>query len=1334
MDSDDSRLESLINQCKSNDVDVKVDALSKLQAEFESGIEINDPDGLIQVLKTCLRTSNQHLTIATLSALPPLLPLLITPTVGNGQNALSQSTSSLGHSPMVDAHTLRQILMAFLPPGGLIERLGDKEKAQLKARESLVILGGMAFRSGASVTSTISNKSTNAKGPETPLMMFERFIREIGLASKVWKVREQSILTLVHIRRAHQQFPIRVYVSQLVDALEDTDAHVRDCSRQSVIELFSGPGVSDAARADLKKEMTKKNVRKTIVEGVLSKLIGVGGSMSSMGGSGPQSREGSENGDTTIKPIPQVLCSPAGGPPQRVQPGLCRERPACTARNRAVPAPLVVLPQYWTHRRVKWPPPLWKTRKFSRYTSLQAEIWKTSLPQCTSRSMVKKTNITGPIGNALYNESGECSRGDVHLRYTESFLGSLKDFIQMSLKTLASLRTTVATNTCALYNEMAAALGATMDPHLDTLFTNLLRMAGFTKKLTAQQSQASVSALIEHTSTPPRVLLPLLWTTLQEKTVQARAYGIAHLKQYLEVHGQRSKHAIENSGGLEILEKSLKKALADPSPAGRETARLCFWVFDGIWRERGVVLLGTLDSVARKQLEKACPNPELAAAVLPATPKPAKKSSVAAAIAASRAKAKAIATAPPTLRHQATSSSHVAPVRRAGSPSLSPRNSVARPSSPLRMSTSSSSPPSQPPSTKSRIVSNGIARSTSASAVVTTQTHIMPPSPPSPTEQSAFRRRTSSPLAPSPNRSTFRPSNSFNRPPVASTTTPGRAGPRNSNAVPVRHSTLFNQPFMDDESLLLAQTVPIPASDSGDSDNSVNLLSFSAIFERQKHASNALSSGSLETTAGQPVVEDALRARAEQAESAAERLLELVDPDDDSAQHSTIPSSLMLGMNNSNGAKAKPKPALAPIGTVKTKPPVTPMNKASAIIRQAAQFKNSPAYNGHAVPSLMDVLHDQRHQTGWWLKRKSLVAQGTPLKAIDDVDRVQELQNYIAMLENGDADVSVLQKLALLAIENPVTETASSPLSPEFAYPVSPSPFVNPSRSLPSLHADMWGKNKNFDRLFNALLSFLEPTRSEEEIEYGLIVVWELLENQAIHVEGREGDVFSLLLRIRYCCHHNVCILPILLYTFTNPQVQVLEATNTIRDALTMRIEPVYGLTTMHASLRAFSIETYPPTASEEVKAASYAFGLIALGKFILRLPAEIAEEELPRLKKTLISALNDKSSLVIRESAAAVIISAQLVLRDETHLFALLDGLADEKKNLLTYLFDKHGARGSTASTGPSGMDKLEKEMRRLDTRTSTPSATSGMIFSLLYVLDLGISSMYVFRRIFTV
>ena len=82
----------------------------------------------------------------------------------------------------------------------------------------------------------------------------------------------------------------------------------------------------------------------------------------------------------------------------------------------------------------------------------------------------------------------------------------------------------------------------------------------------------------------------------------------------------------------------------------------------------------------------------------------------------------------------------------------------------------------------------------------------------------------------------------------------------------------------------------------------------------------------------------------------------------------------------------------------------------------------------------------------------------------------------------------------------------------------------------------------------------------------------------------------------------------------------MLEGTNAIRDALTTKLDPVYGLTTMHASLRLFYADAPPSLEGEEVKAATFAFGLMALGKYFLRLPAEIAEEELPRLKNILIS------------------------------------------------------------------------------------------------------------------
>lgn len=175
--------------------------------------QINDPDGLLNVLKACLRTSNQHLTTATLASLPPLLPLLISRSVNHVQYSSSQprspssSTSSINPSGVVDAATLRQVLSAFLPAGGVIDRLGDKEKAQIKARETLVVLGGLAFRTGGS--STMSSKSRD-KGPETPMMIFERFIREGGLGSKVWKVREQVRLLYAHQTRGFHSYPSAV--------------------------------------------------------------------------------------------------------------------------------------------------------------------------------------------------------------------------------------------------------------------------------------------------------------------------------------------------------------------------------------------------------------------------------------------------------------------------------------------------------------------------------------------------------------------------------------------------------------------------------------------------------------------------------------------------------------------------------------------------------------------------------------------------------------------------------------------------------------------------------------------------------------------------------------------------------------------------------------------------------------------------------------------------------------------------------------------------------------------------------------------------------------------
>ncbi|KAH7903720.1 clasp N terminal-domain-containing protein, partial [Hygrophoropsis aurantiaca] len=1149
------RLEKLINQCKSNDVDLKVDAVTKLQVEFESGTEITDPEPLISVLKACLRISNQHLTTATLSALPPFLPLVISRINAPAPQARPLSASSSNSSAPGSAHdtaTLRQVMLAFLPAPGVFERLGDsREKARDKARETLVILGGLAFRSTPSVSTSSKIKDSRI---ETPLAMFERFLKDSGLSSKVWRVREQSILTLVHIRRTHHLFPIRPYLPLLVDTLEDTDGNVRACAGPSVIELFTGPGVSDAARSDLKKELTKKGVRKAIVDNIQTKLMS--GSTRSAGASTPHS-EGSENGDGIIAAkkeyVPPSLMLQQG---RRPTVGAASGNGAGNGMSRAVSQGNVrEIPRPASRSAMVSPPPLPTPTSDTASAVESAFIASSRDLENEFAAFVKpfegrETEHNWAVRERAIQRVRGMIKGDIHNRYPDVFFLALKEgFIQASLKTLASLRTTVSANTCSLYTELAIALGPNMDPFCDTLYAHLLRMAGFTKKIAATQSQASVSALMQNTSPQPRTLLPLLWAGIQEKTVQARAFIVSHIKEYLSIHGTKpsARAHIESAGGVDILEKCVRKALADPNAGVRESARIAFWVFDGVWHDRAVVIIEGLDTIARKQLEKACPNPGSIVGIAPPTTPSVKKSSVAAAIAASRAKAKAIATAPPTLRHQATSSSHVTratspPAKRVITSPVSPSakggsaaaasGSNGRSASPTplpRPSRMSLSPPTSP---RSRILSGGtMPRSVSSSAIPMMASHTRSTSDSSQSNGStdaSTRKRTSSPLAniqQLPNRG----------PAVRKAISPSSAGmttdamgsptPRRTAAVPVppRQSTTFSDVPDTDESLLLASAVPIPEDSDSDMDESVNLMSFSTPYKlfppasdptpvpareyqsttisspsRQYQlptpsfsprseqstpntVSNALSNDSPGKSPGLFPVEEALRTRAEQAQSAAERLLELNDPEEEDHQHSVIPASLLLGSggvghgiesSGGNGtftSTPNPKAKLTSSGAVTggmgigaairrtLAPPVTPDNRTANILRQAALFKNSPAAhgnngNGHVGgESLVKPLQDQTHETGWWLKRTSMIDHGTPLKGVSADDRVEELRHYCVALESDEADIRVLQKLSLLCSNNPVAgETdigdgigfndTASPLSPGLGLPASVSP------------------------------------------------------------------------------------------------------------------------------------------------------------------------------------------------------------------------------------------------------------------------------------------------------
>ncbi|CAE6428959.1 unnamed protein product [Rhizoctonia solani] len=1284
---------SLLAKLQSNDVDAKIDAVGKLQPLLDTeGFELVKVDDLIAALKVCLRTANQHLTTPTLLLFPSLFRLL------------ASNSSSFQHE-------IRLVFISFLPSGGIFDRLGDaRDRAREAAKAALVSMASLAVPPGG-ITQSASFRGKDAhRGQETPMMIFEKALRENGFGNKVARVREQSIQCLATIRETHPKFPLRPYVALSVELLEDGDGSVRDAARVGVVSLFSAPGVTDAARTDLKNEMSKQGVRKTIMDAVLSKLASsttyreknVAGSDSGVGtDTEVLSRPGTSMGRRPVgAPIARAVSVTSVGSANGVERPLSRQEETPQPSG---PSVAISIPPGPSVGGIK-------SADAAGVSAISADIPIVFI--ASARDLENELEKMLPFFEGKETEHNWADRersmitlrgilkGSVHARYPDVFAEGLKSgVLDGILKALASLRTTLSSNASVLLLEMAEGLQHAIDPFVDRILTALVKMAGFTKKIVAQQSQASVTAVITNASAHPRIILPLLWSYIQEKNVQSRSYSIEHLTTYLKVHGAKSKHAIESAGGVDIITKCLQKSLNDPNPGVRPLARTCFWAFEPVWPANALVIAEQLDNSARKQLDKANPNP---GACTPITPveEVKKKPSVAAAIAASRAKAKAIANDPPTLRHAA-----ITPARRAVSPPPAKTPLPQRQSSPRVPSTSR--PPSRPPS-RSAGSPGAPARSQSPVPPVPTlprpNSRASTPSPPSPASSSSAHRRQvsttgavqSSPGRPSTLRSSYsqiRPGAKANGANTVPATVPpaSRVKPQPNNlsrsvsapqppASPTRRATSpvtptrrtgsgagspvprkplsdhtlpsLAQRLDDSDSPLHATTVPIP--DDGDD----GPISFSTPFEKYGPATPPTLPVTIVGDIKEP--EESLLAKAIQATSAASQLEdELVAGKDD--HPSPYPAELL------HKTQAQ-----------------TPVNR--KIMREAALFQDSP--QAAKVPTILDHLFERGHEEGSWAHKRSVsLRQASVDLDLKSTSLSVELRNNIDALANRTADESVLRRLAVICSENGhsnAADVANGHASPIF---VPSSPTANGgsiARPLTS-PADVWLGGKIFDKLFDALTTFLTYDKSPEILDLGLAVIWEMLRHQWEYVTEHQAELWVFLIRLRYA----------------NSE-QVLQGTNAIRDALTAAVEPVFGLATANGCLHSFLGEDPPTPELEPVKVNSWAYGLVGIAKIMMRLPPDILEEEIPRVRGTLTTAICYEQSSLVRGAATVAIAACQMVLRDETHLFTLLGNLPNEKKNLLMYYFNRTGSRGPAGGTVEAG--KVDEELRKIDRGATLP------------------------------
>lgn len=222
-------------------------------------------------------------------------------------------------------------------------------------------------------------------------------------------------------------------------------------------------------------------------------------------------------------------------------------------------------------------------------------------------------------------------RGNAYRDYQTTFLAGLKSLLDGILKTVNSLRTTVATNGGQLVKDLAKVIGPGLDPMMEILMSNLIKLCAVTKKITSQLGNVTTAVLIANVSYHVKLVQHLL-NACNDKNVQPRSYAAGWMRTMLEAHMDQ-KGYIEHSGGADLLEKCIRRGLADANPGVREGMRGTYWFFATFWPERATTygnpfnlilspntdtltvcrIMDTLDASSQKLLQKVNPNGATAA-------------------------------------------------------------------------------------------------------------------------------------------------------------------------------------------------------------------------------------------------------------------------------------------------------------------------------------------------------------------------------------------------------------------------------------------------------------------------------------------------------------------------------------------------------------------------------------------------------------------------------------------------------------------------------------------------------------------------------------------------
>ncbi|KAK0627262.1 clasp N terminal-domain-containing protein [Immersiella caudata] len=389
----------------------------------------------------------------------------------------------------------------------------------------------------------------------------ERSVRNTAMVGKNPRAKEASLQWLLQM---HQEngLQFRSYVPTLMELLEDADGMVRDAAKSTVIELFRN--APNAAKSDLKRQLKNFKVRSAIEQAIVKELIPTSVSSSAATSQVP---------DEPTPPTRSLAASVTSQSSERPITPMPETRPE------------QVDPMYVNTQREL--DEIFREMHFHFEGRETEQNWLKR-----EESIIKLRKLMA--GNAA---------SDFH----ESFLSGLRALLDGILKAVNSLRTSLSKEGCSLIQDTARVYGPGMDPMVELLMQNFIKLSAATKKIASQQANITVDAILGRVTYNAR-LMQHVWGACQDKNVQPRLYATGWLKTLLNKEAHHKSH-VEHSGGLDVVEKCIKKGLADPNPGVREKMRSTYWTFAGIWPARAEMIMNGLDGTAQKLLQNDPNNP-----------------------------------------------------------------------------------------------------------------------------------------------------------------------------------------------------------------------------------------------------------------------------------------------------------------------------------------------------------------------------------------------------------------------------------------------------------------------------------------------------------------------------------------------------------------------------------------------------------------------------------------------------------------------------------------------------------------------------------------------------